>query len=442
MKEPTVSFYTSTVKHEQKRGMTLFIYLVQSGDSLFSISQKFDVPIDMIRGVNGLVEPMLVPGQALLINTNTYTVQPGDSFFTIAQMAFVSVDMLRATNPGIDPNFLQPGMTINLPELPSYEASILNYFYVTGTVTDQLLIRDFAPYTTYYSFFEYQFDTDGSLSLLNDLQAIESAWSSRTVPLATITNLTTTGFSDELTSRVLNTPSARQHLMDQIVTLASEKGYAGVNIDFEQTLPEDRDVFSTFLNELGDRLHDAGLLLTIAVPPKTSDDIPWHAGYDYGAIGSVVDFMFIMAYDWHHLASEPGPVAPIEEVRETIEFALERMDRNKIILGIPLYGYDWTLPYTPGTTATAISSQGAINLALNYSVPVQYSEEYEAPYIQFVDEVGQNHIVWFEDTRSIAAKMQLVREYQLLGNGAWQIGLDFPQGPWLLRKFFNISKVI
>ena len=77
-------------------------------------------------------------------------------------------------------------------------------------------------------------------------------------------------------------------------------------------------------------------MLTIAVPAKTSEDIPWLRGYDYGGIGAVVDFMFIMAYDWHHAGSEPGPVASITEVRRTIEFAIERIPRRKIILGVPL----------------------------------------------------------------------------------------------------------
>jgi len=420
----------------------LFVYTVKSGDSLYSISQKYDISVNVIRLVNGLDETNVVPGQALLMNTNIYIVQPGDSFYSIAQMAYVSTDMLVAANPNLNPTFLQPGMRIVLPELPDYAASTFSYFYVTGTPIDQALINDFSPYTTYYSSFEYHFNTDGSLSQLDDAEVIEAAWNRRSVPLATITNLTATGFSHELTSATLNNPSTRQNLINNIYSLVITKGYAGVNIDFEGNFSEDRDIFSTFLSELGEQLHAAGLLLTVAVPPKTSEGIPWLLGYDYGAIGAVVDFMFIMAYDWHHMASEPGPVAPINEVRNTIEFALERMDRRKVILGVPFYGYDWALPYNPGVLSQAISNQNAVNIAMSQDSPIHYSEEYKSPYFYYVDEQGQNHIIWFEDARSIAEKFLLVREYQLLGTGAWQIGLDFPQGPWLLTKFFNIRKVI
>lgn len=419
----------------------MFVYTVKPGDSLFSISQKYDVPIDTIRSVNGLINVNIVPGQALVINTNIYIVQPGDSLYTISQMAYVSVDRILEANPEINPNLLQAGAKIRLPELPDYIASTFSYFYVSGTQTDSLLIRDFAPYTTYYSFFEFHFNSDGSLSQLNDLEAIEEAWNSHTAPLATITNLTATGFSPELTSVTLNNNSTRENLIDNIFTLVSTRGYAGVNIDFEGTLAEDRDVFSNFLRELRDRLHSAGLLLTIAVHPKTSEATPWLKGYDFEAIGSVVDFIFIMAYDWHHAASEPGPVAPINEVRNAIQFALERMDSTKVILGVPLYGYNWTLPYDPNTLAVAISNQDAINLAMRSGSEIHYSEQDASPYFYYVDQLGQTHVIWFEDARSIAEKLSLVREYGLLGAGAWQIGLGFPQGPWLLTKFFKIRKV-
>jgi len=420
----------------------MFVYTVTSGDSLYTISQKYNISVDTIRLVNGLEETNVVPGQSLLMNTNVYTVQPGDSFYSIAQMAYVSTNRLRSANPNVDPNSLQPGMEIVLPQLPEYIASIFNYFYITGTPLDQALINDFAPYTTYFATFEYHFNTNGWLSQLDDLEEIETAWNRNSPPLVTITNLTEAGFNPELTSITLNNPSARQSLINNIYSLTVTKGYAGVNIDFEGNLPEDRDIFSTFLSELGERLHAAGLLLTVAVHPKTSEDIPWLLGYDYGAIGSVVDFMFIMAYDWHHMASNPGPVAPINDVRSTIEFALERVDRRKIILGIPLYGYDWALPYNPGVLSQAISNENAINLAMRQGSPIHYSEEYKSPYFYYVDERGQNHIIWFEDVRSIAEKLLLVREYQLLGTGPWQIGLRFQPWPWLLTNFLNVRKVI
>lgn len=176
----------------------------------------------------------------------------------------------------------------------------------------------------------------------------------------TVTNLTESGFSPSLAHRVLNQPAVRNRLIDNIVQTISRKGYSGVNIDFEQILEEDRDLFSGFLRLLKERLKPSGYVLTIAVPPKTNENIAWLKGYDYGGIGAVSDLIFIMAYDWHHGTSEPGPIAPINEVRQTIQFALRHVPKEKIVLGFPLYGYNWTLPYQPGAVYPGIANQDAV----------------------------------------------------------------------------------
>lgn len=419
----------------------MFIYTVQTGDSLFKISSKYSVSVDQIRLANGLKQTNVVPGQALVIPTYTYTVQPGDSFYSIANMAYVSLESLGSANPSVNPSRLQAGMKINIPNISNYNATSLGYYVLRTPESDQTLINDFSPYMTYIALFEYHFSSDGSLNDINDAMAIKTAWSRRVNPLMTVTNLTASGFSSQLTHQVLNNPTLRQNLINNIVNVVTTKGYAGVNIDFEGNRAEDRDLYTGFLRELRDRLKPSARHLSIAVPAKTNDAIPWLKGYDYGGIGSVVDLVFIMAYDWHHGASEPGPVAPINEVRQTIQFALEKIPKNKILIGLPFYGYNWTLPYKAGTVYRGISNQDAVHLAMKYQVPIQYSVENQSPYFHYVDEQGIRHEIWFDDARSISRKMQLVRQYQLEGVGAWQLTLGFPEGPWLLTKFFHVKKV-
>ena len=121
----------------------------------------------------------------------------------------------------------------------------------------------------------------------------------------------------------------------------------------------------------------------------------------------------------------PGPVAPISEVRKTIEYALNHMRANKIILGVPRYGYDWTMSNGTVESAHAISVARAIETAMKYQVPIQYSTEYQQPFYQYRDETGKRHIVWFEDIKARSRKLQLVVDYRLGGLGAWQLGLHF-----------------
>ncbi|ASB89454.1 glycosyl hydrolase family 18 protein [Bacillus sonorensis] len=419
----------------------MFIYTVRPGDSLYGIGSAFGISTDQIRLTNGLTETNIVPGQALLIPLYTYTVQYGDNFYSIADRSFVSAALLRQANPHIAPAAMRPGMKITIPDTPKKPITALGYYGLRSPQLDQELINDFAPYATYLAFFEYHFSNDGSLNDINDLPAVQTAWRRRVPPLMTVTNLTETGFSSALAHQVLNRPAARSNLIANIAATISRKGYAGVNIDFENISAEDRDLFTGFLRELKGRLQPSGYVVTIAVPPKTSEDIAWLRGYDYGGIGSVVDLMFIMAYDWHHGASEPGPVAPINEVRQTIQFALSRVPKHKIILGFPLYGYNWTLPYQPGATYPGISNHDAIQLAMRHQTRIQYAKEYESPFFEYTDEQGKRHVVWFEDSRSIGKKMLLMREYDLDGGGVWQLTLHFPQGTWLLTKFFRVRKV-
>ncbi|WHY86711.1 glycoside hydrolase family 18 protein [Neobacillus novalis] len=420
----------------------MFFHEVQAGDSLFTIGSRFGISIDEIRRVNGLEKTNIVPGQALLIPLYTYIVQPGDTFTGIARKSYLSLKQLTDANPAVNPAALQPGMRLTIPNISNYHASVLSFYVIRSPELDRALISDDAPYCTAISIFEYHIASNGDIAnTLNDLTAIQTTWSHRVRPLVTVTNLTPEGFSPELVHQVLNNPSTRSNLVNNITYLVNNRGYGGVNIDFERVRAEDRDLFTGFLRELRDRLKPIGRTLTIALPAKTSEEIPWLRGYDYGGIGSVVDFMFIMAYDWHHAGSEPGPAAPITEVRRTVEFAIRYVPRRKIIIGMPLYGYDWIVPYSPGRVAPAISNQNAIETAMKYQSPIQYSTEFESPFFHYTDQKGLTHEVWFEDVRSMGAKMVLIREYGLQGLGAWQLTLGFTQGPWLLTKFFSIIKV-
>lgn len=418
----------------------MFLYVVKSGDSLFSIATKFQVAMDSIRITNGLGIDGLVPGQELIIPSNNYVVQPGDSLYSISQMSFIPIETIRLYN-GIHTNQIYPGMILYLPPRTKYRSENLSYMFPTIPSQDELIIATFSPINTYIAMFEYHILEGGNLSTLNDEFAIQTARNYGVQPLATITNLTPTGFSPEVTRQVLTNPAQRNRLIESIYRLVTTKNYAGVNVDFERVREEERDLYTGFLRRLNERLKPEGYSLSVAVPAKTSDDIPWLKGYDFGGIGAVVDFMFIMAYDWHVPQTPPGPVAPIGEVRRAIEFALQHVRRDKIILGVPRYGYEWTMQGGTPVSARAVSVGDVIELAATYQVPIQYSTEYEQPYLTYWDASGNEHIVWFENVRARAAKLQLVIDYQLRGVGAWQLGLDFPQSGYLVNYFFDTVKI-
>lgn len=134
------------------------------------------------------------------------------------------------------------------------------------------------------------------------------------------------------------------------------------------------------------------------------------------------------------------PVAPINNVRRVVEYALTRIPREKINLGIPNYGYDWPLPYVRGTTAaTTIGNIEAITIAVNNGATIQFDETAMSPFFTYTNN-GIEHEVWFEDVRSMQAKFDLVKEYQLKGMGYWQIMRFFRANWLLLAEQFTITK--
>lgn len=132
-------------------------------------------------------------------------------------------------------------------------------------------------------------------------------------------------------------------------------------------------------------------------------------------------------------------VSPLPNIRRVIQYALTEIPAKKLWLGISNYGYDWQLPYIQGTTrATSISNRYAVSLAIRYNVEIQYDETAQAPWFRYFDERGIQHEVWFEDARSIKAKLALIPEYGLLGAGYWNLMRPFPQNWLVLNALYEI----
>ncbi|NMA80313.1 MAG: spore gernimation protein, partial [Clostridiales bacterium] len=113
---------------------------------------------------------------------------------------------------------------------------------------------------------------------------------------------------------------------------------------------------------------------------------------------------------------------------------------DKILLGIPNYGYDWTLPFVRGTAARTISNTEAVNLARQVGARIQYDTQAQAPFFNYYDNLGRQHVVWFEDARSIEAKLNLVDKYKLGGVSYWTIMNYFPQNWLVLGSMYEIKK--
>ncbi len=135
-------------------------------------------------------------------------------------------------------------------------------------------------------------------------------------------------------------------------------------------------------------------------------------------------------------------MAPIDRVRQVLDYAVSAMPSGKILLGVPNYGYDWTLPFRQGSAARALSNSGAAALAGQAGAAIQYDNRAQSPFFRYTDSEGRQHEVWFEDARSLRAKYELVGEYGLAGVSFWNLNTVFRPNLLLLESMYGVEKLI
>ena len=223
-----------------------------------------------------------------------------------------------------------------------------------------------------------------------------------------------------------------------------EKGYIGVDLDFEYIDPADRDAYVAFVENVTTVMNQNGYSVNVDLAPKNSDNQrgTLYEGHDYAALGSAANTVLLMTYEWGYTYGPPMAVAPINKVREVVEYGVSKIDNTKIYMGIPNYGYDWLLPYVQGNSkARSIGNEEAIRIAQRYGAVINFDEVAASPYFNYLDESGREHEVWFEDVRSIIAKYDLIDEFQLLGGGYWNLMRSFIQNWSYVNSQYRIAKV-
>ncbi len=426
------------------------IHVVQPGDTVWELSRRYGVSMDRITQVNQLNDiPGLVIGQALVIPSEErpYRVQPGDSLWSIAQRYGVSVGSIAALNNLTPPFALSPGQVLRIPELAKNYGTVEVNGYIEPSTREEeeRIVRSVGQFHTYISPFSYQVGEDGSLSSLQDETIIRTARQLRVASLMVITNFRGGTFDTDLGHAILTSQTAQQNLINNVLSTIRTKGYYGLNIDFERIDPADRELYNDFLRKVVAALRPNGYVVSTALAPKTSgaQTGAWYEAHDYPAHGQIVDFVILMTYEWGWSGGPPMAVAPIRQVRAVVDYALTVIPANKIMIGVPLYGYDWTLPYLPhGGWARRVSPQDAYRTAYRYGAAVQYDQEAQAPFFYYYDRNGAQHVIWFEDARSVQEKYRLVSDRGLRGVSYWVLGQEFPQNWAVLNDMFNIVKVI
>jgi spore germination protein len=296
---------------------------------------------------------------------------------------------------------------------------------------------------TYVALFSYRAQSNGNLISLNDRSSLEITKQKHVVPMLVITNFAEGNFQPDIAHRIFTDPVATQQLIHNVIRVMKEKGYRALNVDFEHIQEKDRQLYNKFLATLLPQVKKSGYIVSTALAPKSSDSQtgPWHSAHDYAFHGKIADFVILMTYEWGWSGGPPMAVSPIPQVRKVVDYAVSKIPRGKIIMGAPLYGYDWTLPYKKGgRSAKRVSPQEAETFAQIKSLKIQYNNRDQAPYYFYTDRHSKKHVVWFENAQSAQAKFNLIKEYRLRGIGYWVLGEAFKKNWSLLQDNFIVRK--
>lgn len=432
----------------------MIIYTVKEGDSVYSIAKQNNTTPSRIITDNNLENPeRLSVGQTLVLlyPTLTYTVRGGDTLLSIANAYGVSLNQLWRNNPSLaGGNYIYPGQTLNIsyetPPLGSIKTNGYAYPYI-----DRSVLRTTLPYLTYLSIFTYGIRPDGTLipPTGGDSELIAIAKEYGTIPLMMLTSLTEEGtFSNELVAQILQDEALANRVIENTLAVLREKGYGGLDVDFEYIPSEYREAYPAFLDKLRAQLTPEGYVLFASLAPKNSSEQRGllYEGHDYGAVGDAVDYTLLMTYEWGYTYGPPQAVAPLPEVRRVIEYALTEIPNEKIFLGIPNYAYDWTLPFVRGESqARSLSNVAAVQLASDKRAEIQFDERAQTPYFRYFEkdpatESAREHVVWFDDARSMDQKLRLLREYDLAGGSVWNIMRYFPQLWLVMNALYTIER--
>ncbi len=374
-----------------------------------------------------------------------YVVKQGDTVDSIAASLGIGVEQLLWENELEPPYRLAVGQALYISGAPEADRRELYSFGYAYPFIGAEPLEAVLPFLTDIYVFSYGFTGEGNLvyPASDDSRLIQEAVNAGVGPVMTLTPLGADGrFNSNLVTILLQSEEAQERLIWEVGSLLLERGFTGVDIDFEYVRAEDREPLAAFAARMTRVLNTFGYQVSAALAPKTSADQRGvlYEGIDYSLLGAAVNRVMLMTYEWGYSQGPPMAVAPIHMVRRVVDYAVSAIPREKISLGIPNYGYDWPLPYERGVTrARTLGLHEAVQLAIFYGAEIQFDEQAQSPYFYYW-QYGIRHEVWFEDVRSLKAKYDLILEYGLTGAGFWQLMRFFRPGWLMMREMFSLRK--
>lgn len=362
-----------------------------------------------------------------------YTTVPGDTPSSAAKRFGLDTAELCRVNGLTDTSRLTPGLSLLIPEdIPSPSVPGEIFGFASGHAGE-----DDLGCCTYYSVGTYSFTPDGALLESMPSQNSSEVKNASVLPIITLANTDRGGFDPELSHSILSSPDRSGALLSAAAMQAERLGCMGINLFFQYLFPFDIRDYCTFISLASQMLHGRGMYLFVST--KTAEESPDFAPV-MSAAGEAADRVIILPPRQISEFSPPGVPLPIGFLRRNIDSALGQIPGGRLLMGLPVRGYNWGLPKTRDTGAASVSPLCAANMAVSLGAGISYDAMTECPSFSYTDILGQKHTVFFENNRSLKQKLLLPSDFGLAGAAVW--GSVDDSVFTLISRLYDVEKLI
>lgn len=422
------------------------IYVVQPGDTISLVAEKFNVPFERLVRDNNISSDYLINvGQILLITkpAQTYIVQDGDTLESIAAAQDVTLLQLLQNNPHLlDRSNLIIGeeLILRFEKNERMEVNAFTFSYIRREDLQKKLL-----FITYLTIADYRVTVQGDIIEPNDgATVIQMAKDYGVAPIIMLSTLTEQGRgSYGISHKLFNDIDLQNELIQNLLLLLTEKQLYGVNFGFQYIIAEDLQNYVDFIVRAKEVLRREGFQVWVTLMPKTF-------GYQEGGkeenpyisqIGQIADVVILLSYQWTVAYIPNVEQTTIPYIRGYTEYVLTHIPPEKIMIGYTRIAYDWELPYVEGESpVVALANSDALRLANQIGTNLGFDEYYMTPYYYY-ERDGIEHFVWFKDARTLVALLDIAVEYNLKGISIWNVMEYTPQLGVTLNALFDIPKI-
>jgi spore germination protein len=238
--------------------------------------------------------------------------------------------------------------------------------------------------------------------------------------IPTVTN----NFDGDRVTAFLASPGKQDAFIQAVVQELRTYDYEGIDLDFENVHASDRNAFTVFLKTLAQQVHLSGKTIQLTAQAKKSDQDNWDGpgALDLDALADTFDRYKIMTYDFSRPDSEPGPIAPLSWLSEVLNYWKTKVPPEKILAGVPFYGYDWSLSTDDDV---GIVWDGVQQIKDAFKVEEGVDVPSAEPFLKYADKDGPR-IVYYQDAQSVARKIDVIKQAGVGGAAIWLLGSEDP----------------